>query len=142
MNLVEQYDKFLEIYPQDNIFSSINSWVDDSKKLQVKTSNRLSDSEALSACLTGELPKNLRNRRIVTYAEASYELRYIKEVVSQIDDNKVKYSCLQSLYKSKQAKNLIYVYPVPLTKYQKSRVRVICRLVWYNLYPKEVSSHA
>ena len=137
MNLHEEtkafYDKYMN--QTNNVFDAINLWVDESNSLNSKYLNKLSDAEALSSVLNGKLPENINNRKVVKEVEANYASRYIDEVLSEIDDNLIKISIMKSLDLSKLKKNLVFKYADGLSRAQKARVRIVCKLIWYNLYP-------
>jgi len=126
-------DKYLS--ENENIFEAINIWSNDSEKLKAKYQNRLSSNEALSAILNGNLPDNLDRRIMVRDSEKRYADRYIQEALTQIDDYDIKVSVSQSMSCSRSENHLVFVYLDSLTEAQKARVRVISRLIWYNLYP-------
>lgn len=136
MSIVE-YNKLFETkYMQtcDNVFEALNLWSQDAKTLEHKTRSLLSSNEALNACLDSKLPDNFNQRILISRAEKMYIDRYIKEALSQIDDIDVKKSVCYTLIKSRQLDNLVFVYLDNLSTSQKSRVRIISRMVWYNLY--------
>ena len=122
---------------EDNVFDAINSWVKDSEKIKAQTENRVSNAESLTSAVFGKLPSNTFKRKRVIDMENSYVERYIREEVAQIDDIQVRYSVLGSLSTSIKQKNLVFKYLDALTPAQRARVRVISKLVWYNLYPEE-----
>ena len=120
-----------------DVFASINQWAKDANSVTSRTYDRIGHNEALSSCLTQQLPENLHKRRRVKDMEHLYVERYVREAISQIDDPAVRYSVLTTINASRAEKNLVFKYHDNLTKAQKARVRVISKLVWYNLYPKE-----
>lgn len=122
---------------QNNVFDAINMWVNDATKLKSQYQGRLSSSESLTSCLTSSLPQNIDRRIVVKDSEQLYISRYIKEALTQIDDKDVKLSVLQTLNKSRSENNLTFIYLDILTDSQRSRVRVLSRLIWYNLYPEK-----
>lgn len=139
MNLVDSNRLFEDQYlsQTSNTFEAINMWVKDSKQIEAKYQNRLSSNESLSSALTQKVPDNLDRRKLVKDVESQYIDRYIREALSQIDDKDVRISVLQTLNRSRSEKNLVFVYLDILSDFQKSRVRIISRLIWYNLYPKK-----
>lgn len=139
MSLVDTNRAFENQYlsKTSNVFEAINLWVDDSKELEASYQTRLSSSEALSSLLTHSFPKNLDRRKFVKDSDTRYVKAYIREVLSQIDDYEIRISVLQTLNHSMSEKNLVFVYLDKLSDAQRARVRIISRLVWYNLYPKK-----
>lgn len=136
MNLVHLNSLFESKYEaaNENTFQAINEWIKDSDNLNRKHQYKMADSEALSSVLADKLPENLDRRRLMKHAESEYVNRYIYETASQIDDIDVRKSVIQSLNESRVKKNLVFIYLDSLTAAQKSRVRILCKAVWYNLY--------
>ena len=99
------------------------------RKLLVDNDNRLLESEAITWALTGEKPKLHRKR--ADYSLPSMEI--VDEVLCYVDDEDVCESVKDSYNKSLQAKHLIYCYSHELTEYQRSRVRILMRMIWYNI---------
>lgn len=62
-----------------------------------------------------------------------YESKYIKEMFMYIDDKEIKDAVYDSFYDSKKNCNLIYVYNEITDENQKSRVRILTRMLWSNL---------
>ena len=62
-----------------------------------------------------------------------YESKYIKELFMYIDDKDIKDAVYDSFYDSKLKKNLVYVYNNISDAYKKARVRILTRMLWYNL---------
>lgn len=122
---------------QNNVFDAVNMWAHDATKLEAQYQGRLSSSESLTSCLTSNLPQDIDRRKIVRDSEQLYISRYIKEALTQIDDKDVRLSVLQTLNKSMSENNLTFIYLDILTDSQRSRVRVLSRLIWYNLYPEK-----
>lgn len=136
MSLDKDYELFQSKYLEDtdNVFEAINTWSKDARALKSQTQGRISNSEALSSALTDTLPKNLNERLSVPRAEYAYVIRYIKESLSQIDDKLVKGSVAQTLNTSMSRKHLVFLYLGNLSEAQKARVRIVSKLIWYNLY--------
>ncbi len=119
----------------ENTFEAVKHWYDDAQRLKRISNNKLSNSEALNAALTGKLPQNYISRRSIDLAESEYIDRYIREAVSQIDSIDIQKSVLVSMNISRKNRKLIFAYSSKLTSSEKSRVRIIDRLIWYNLFP-------
>lgn len=62
-----------------------------------------------------------------------YESKYIKELFMYIDDKDIKDAVYDSFYDSKLKKNLVYVYNNISDVHKKARVRILTRMLWYNL---------
>ena len=137
MSLDKQLELFYSEYGQDsNIFESINDWSRKANTLCEKSYNRLSKSESLSSILERKLPDDIDKRIPVQYSDSRYVNKYIKEATTYIDDVDVKRSVINSMYISTKKSNLLFVYVGGLTNSQKSRVRIICRMIWNDLFLK------
>lgn len=139
MSLEGQQKLFEEKYGSrtDNAFEAINMWVEDSRKVVTASARRVSYAEALSACLTDMLPSNLAHRKVVKLIESQYATKYTQEAAALIDDADVRRSVIASIAESQEQNNLVYKYLDVLTPGQRSRVRINCNLIWYNLYPEK-----
>ena len=141
LNLVEQAQLFEERYlvNNDNTFEALNAWIDDANKLCARYQTRLAKSESLTACLTKQLPKNLDDRRVVKFMDATYKSKYIKQALADIDDRMVRSAVQNSLDESLAQNKLVYKYFDLLSSGQRSKVRVLCNMIWSNLYSEEVN---
>ena len=124
-----------------NTFEAINLWIKDSNNLKQQFDTRLSDKECLQSCLTGRLPEDIVTRRLVRNSSKRYIDRYIDAELSQIDDILVRKSVSSSLKRSRDLNNLVFEYHDKLTSSQKSRVRIICKLIWFNCFPRKEYKH-
>ena len=102
------------------------------RKLKV-TNNRILESEAISWVLTGVSPK-LRNRiDDVSHIPANY----VDEILCYVDNENICNSVRDSYAASIQVRHLIYCYQKDLDKHEQSRVRILLRMVWYNIISEE-----
>ena len=139
MNLHEQNKLFEAKYLKDtdNVFEAINSWSNDANNLYSQLNGVISNSESLTYSLTSEIPKHIYQRIPISKVDLRYEYLYIQEALTQVEDKKVKISVIFTLKQSKLEKNLVFVYIDGMSASQKARVRVLSRLIWYNLYPEK-----
>lgn len=144
MPLDDYSKKFFESYmaEEDNIFAAINEYSSNARKLRSSYQNRISDAESLDSVLDGKLPDNLDDRKLIANVEFNYITSYIDSVLADIDDKNIKESVKRSLNESIFSKNLKYLYTEDLSESEKSRVRIICKMVWSNLFIKEDKRHA
>lgn len=138
MSIVDRNKEFQNQYIAncDNVFEALNSYSRDALELKENSDGKLSDSECLSCIVTDKLPDNLKHRIKVEVAETEYIKNYIYKALADVDDVKVKRCVIVSLATSRKHHNLTYQYQHGLSDGQKSRVRVLCNMIWYSLYPK------
>lgn len=136
MSLDIQSKKFYDKYMQDtdNVFEAINQFSEDANELRKKHKNLLACNEALSATLSGILPSNLEERKTLKHLKNKYLQRYVSSVLADVDDIEVKLSVLQSINRSQLSNSLEYEYLDSLTSSQQARVRILTRLIWFNIH--------
>lgn len=139
MSLDEQYKLFDAAYASscENIYEAVNNFAQDARSAQKEHNDKLSNSESLTYVLTKVLPDTFMLRSFVKDAPNRYAFRYVREVTSQIDDPDVRVSVIASMIFSFKQNNLTYKYLLNLSKSQRDRVKIICKMIWYNLYPEE-----
>ena len=135
MNFKSDNEHFNEIVSKfnGNRYQAVQYIQKQSRKLLEYTDNRITDSEAITWVLTGEKP-DYESRKTFNEITAKYEDAYVDEILCYIDDKQVCESIRLSISKSKKSKNLVYRYTKGLDETQKSRVRVVTRMIWYKLF--------
>ena len=138
MSLDSTYVEFSKKYLDDDcdIFAGILNWCEDSRKLQRDSYNCLDVSESLSTCLSGKLPRNFKSRKSLDVVNREYARKYIEEVLCYVYDKDVENSVIRSLMVSKKKGKLTFNYIPGLDFGQKSRVRILCRVLWNDLFMK------
>lgn len=121
----------------ESIYEAIDRWAADAHKLNSKYDGRLSEKECLDVVVTNKFPDDFEKRKIVKLSEVRYVSRYIYEELTHIDDIDVKFSVKLSIEKTIMLRKLQFVYRQNLTESQKSRVRIIVRMLWNNLQAKK-----
>lgn len=139
MSLYKQSVEFFEKYKGEDgsVYDAINQLSVDANKLRRKHEGKLSGSEALTAAITESYPKNLHNRITATESNDRYRRRYIREALCEVDDVWVRRSVYESLRYSYRERHLLFKYYHKLSDGQKSRVRVLTKLIWNNLFREE-----
>lgn len=137
MSLAYQNKLFVDKYMNntDNIFEAVNNLICDSNKVANQYHGMLSSSESLSYTLTDSFPTNFNSRIPILLIESKYIKQYINESLSYINDVDVKKSVILSIKNSLLNKKLEFWYCKNLSLGQKSRVKIISRLIWNNIYP-------
>ena len=90
----------------------------------------LSASKCITWALYGEKPKYESKRD-------TYIKEYIYQVLCNIDDVDIRDAVDRSMSDSLVKKHLVYNYDSISDAYKQSRIRVICRMIWYSLYPEK-----
>lgn len=109
-------------------FSAIHYISQSARKKREEVDYSILESEAITWVLTGVAPK-LRARH--RFNRLSMPL--IDELLSYVDDEEVSQSVRTSYEESMKAHHLIYHYHNNLDDNRKSRVRILTRMIWYNI---------
>lgn len=145
MALLELNKEFESKYAsaEPNMFDAINSMCEDAQRIRSEHGGLLSASESLNAAITGELPDDLGKRIPVDTAHCKYVSQYVETALCDIDDLDVRTSVKETMDKSIPLRRLSFQYEAGMSEGTRSRVRVICRLIWDNFYPhrKEMEPH-
>lgn len=104
------------------------------RKLAEDNDNVISHSEALSWVLHGERPC-LESRRRYIQNVTKHKISYIDDLLSGVDDNYVCDSVRRSVELSEKNRHLIYVYKDVDDEPRRARVRILTRMIWYDLHP-------
>ena len=86
-------------------------------------------SEAISWVLTGEKP-NSKGRK---YENADANIHILDDILSGVDDLHIKESVRDTYFESMKAHHLIYCYHTNLNESEKTRVRILSNMIWYNI---------
>ena len=97
------------------------------------------DSQAISIALTGLLPEDIEYLNRIKTIQIRKNSR-VYDILNYVDDKDVCKSVKNSIHLSTTSKNLTYVYTSGLTDSQKSRIRVLTRIIWYKLLNKRIQS--
>lgn len=111
-------------------FAAINYIAKSARVKRQQVDNRILESEAITWALTGIQPQ-LRER--VHTVDEWYNISYLDEVLSYVDDEQVADSVRESYSESARTHHLIYCYHSSLDESRKARVRVLTRMIWYNI---------
>lgn len=111
----------------DNIYADISKTVSKARILSAKYNHKILQSEALTSIIQNKQPEvsNIENTDI--------ESDIIYEYFCYINDKEVCDAVKKSYYKSKEYKNLVYVYNDIKEPGRQSRIRVLTRMLWYDI---------
>lgn len=126
-------DKFQKLEQQlGSSYAAVNYISSEARKLASKYDNLILHSEAIDWIITGEKPKILSDiGKLCT--RPNYVKSYIDEVLCYIYDINVCESVRHSINASRSSNHLIYVYKDVPDRSRQARVRVLTRMIWYDL---------
>lgn len=111
-------------------FAAVNYIAQSARKKRQEVDNRILESEAITWAVTGIQPKL---RKKIPKVADWYNLSLIDEVLSYVDDEQVAISVRESYNESAKVHHLIYCYHKGLDESRKARVRILTRMIWYNI---------
>lgn len=120
-----------------NPFEAINAWVDDAIGAYDANHGLLSGAESLNAALECGLPDDLVRRIPISDAHSNYVNRYVDLAMREVDDERIRRAVKSSIFISLRRESLTAVTLDDLSEGERSRVRVLCRMIWNNFYPKK-----
>ena len=125
-----QFSQFYKkLSNSSSIYSDVMSISNQARELSKRSGESILHSEAISRVLKGDTSKIVFDDDVID----EYESKYIKEMFMYIDDKEIKDAVYDSFYDSKKNRNLIYVYNEITDENRKSRVRILTRMLWFNL---------
>ena len=125
-----QFSQFYKkLSNSSSIYSDVMSISNQARELSKRSGESILHSEAISMVLKGDTSKIVFDDDVID----EYESKYIKEMFMYIDDKEIKDAVYDSFYDSKKNRNLIYVYNEITDENRKSRVRILTRMLWFNL---------
>lgn len=132
---IGDFKRFRELTNQlGSPYAAVNYISSEARKLANKYDNIILHSEAIDWVVTGEMPDILKNNKYKRIPHRKSNLRsYMDELLSYVDDEAVCESVRYSIYASKSSNHLIYVYKDVSDESRQTRVRVLTRMIWYNL---------
>lgn len=125
-----QFSQFYKkLSNSSSIYADVMSISNQARELSKRSGESILHSEAISRVLKGDTSKIVFDDDVID----EYESKYIKEMFMYIDDKEIKDAVYDSFYDSKKNRNLIYVYNEITDENRKSRVRILTRMLWFNL---------
>ena len=125
-----QYSEFYKkLNSSPRIYADILSVSKQAKDLAKRSGEAILHSEAISMVLKGETSNLISDDEVID----EYESKYIKEMFMYIDDKEIKDAVYDSFYDSKKNHNLIYQYNDIIEPDRQARVRILTRMLWFNL---------
>lgn len=132
VDLQKGVQKYLDVYCGDQ-FKACNAMCFDAFRLYRESGSCLSNNEALSWALTGKAP-DIKERAKQHMNLTVQRTKYMKNLLSYVDDDDVVTCVEESFSQSVRLGNLTFFYPVKIESSKKARVRVLTRMCWFNRY--------
>ena len=129
--LQQGVEKFVSVC-KGNAFEACNLIAYNADKLLKLTQNSVSESEAVSWATTGVAPDNLHERRRQHMLLSVPKTKYMTNLLSYVDDDKISEAVQESFSQSVRLGSLTFYYPSKLSFEQKQRVRILTRMCWHN----------
>ena len=117
------YEKWISYF--GNSYSAVIGVSELAKEKIKVTSEYLSESDALEWVITGKKPKSTMIK------SNKFEKSYMYNLLAEVSDKNIVTSVVKSVYASKDKPTLEFIYIGDLDEFQKSRVRILCRMIRY-----------
>lgn len=118
---------------QDNKFNVIHDICKDARKLHKELAGQCLESECITHSLYNTKPKidvHHVDRRL-----SSYKYWYTDEVLKYVDNPLICKAVRSSIKHSLHLHYLVYDYEDDFDDADRGRIRVLCNLIWYHLFP-------
>lgn len=112
-----------------DIYTTISNLASKARNLADETDNEILHSEAITCILHDTKPKKTKWSK----GDDEYEAIMIRDLFCMIEDKEICDAVYDSYYDSKDANHLIYVYNQISDKSKQARVRILTRMLWYQL---------
>lgn len=113
-------------------YQAVNHIAAQARKLAESHNNVILHSEAINWVITGVKPDILEQVDKLP-DKPNFFRSYVDEALAYVSDGPVRRSAKSSIFASKSARHLIYIYRDVSDPHRRARVRVLTRMVWYNL---------
>lgn len=110
-------------------YLAVNYLAHSARKLSLLTPGWIIESKLITWALTGEAPD--LDKAFSVYYMYNPDVRELDDFLCYIEDPDVRSSVKESYHKSIKHRHLLYVYKSALNESQKSRVRVLMRMFWF-----------
>lgn len=128
MKLQDKFNKLADVFGSN--YAAIRYLANSARQLMLKDTTQLLDSQALTWAITGEKPVT---KHINITLLDKYNINKLEDVLCYVDDEDVCQDVRTSYEESLKSKHLIYCCNRTTNEYQQARVRVLVRIIWYNL---------
>ena len=125
----KQFERFVEMCGGSR-YAATTFVAKEARKLANQYNNVISHAEALSWIISGKPPKIISNYKKVLKIREKGSLNVAYNMLSNVQDEEVKESVLESIRRSNKADHLIYVYIDVYDEHRQSRIRILTRMIW------------
>ena len=128
----EYFRELKENECNNSVFMAVNTVAKRARQKMVDTNGMILESKAISWVLTGESPKipTRTSIEITDHVEYLTSEEYLHELLCTVEDESVVESVRATFEASQRANHLIYCYNHSLDEPQRSRVRILSKIVW------------
>lgn len=110
------------------------------RRRRMKVDGCITESQALAWVITGVEPKEVSMWRNNELTQDDKALIYAEDRIMYIEDLDIHDAVLHSITESRQAGHLIYRYKGLKNPYKKSRLRIICNMIWAEMKQLDVDN--
>lgn len=110
-------------------YGAVNYIAQEARRRRSESDYTMLESEAISWVLTGNKPPTRARSKV----DISTNISMVQDILSEIEDDNVRASVYASYKQSLKVGHLIYCYHESLDEGQQSRVRVLMKMIWYNI---------
>lgn len=104
------------------------------RNLANRYNNLILHSEALTWVLTGERPSILDDNGNLNKSLVKTKISYMDDLLCMVDDEEICKCVRSSISKSNTSQNLVYLYNEITDEPRRARIRVLCRMIWYQTH--------
>lgn len=133
MNWFEINSQFSYIDKYKDPYIACNVLANSARNLCIDNLNCLSESEAISWILTNTPPKKLDKYLQYELHKESRMIEHLIDSLCYVDDKDIKACVGLSILNSIGEGHLIYEYRNIENEYLKSRIRILCNIIWNEL---------
>ena len=105
----------------------------EARRLCEKYDNVISHAEALTWLLSGVVPEGIKQYETKIKQREQRSLWYAKEYLSNILDEEIRESVLESIRRSKIKNHLKFFYGEVFEEHRRTRIRILTRKIWYEM---------
>lgn len=115
-----------------NRFAACKALSNDAISLMSKSKDAILESEAISWALSGDEPKDMKDRARQHMNLTIRKTAYMERLLGYVDEDDILDCVKESYAQSIRIGSLTFYYPKNLKKQDKTRVRILTRMCWYN----------
>lgn len=129
------FQKYIDAF--GSIYAAVSAVSKAARNIANKYDNVILHSEAITWVLTGERPPILERYNEIQERRKNPDIHIINEMLSYVDDKQVCECVKLSINRTKQNNHLIYIYKGISDENKKARVRILTRMIWYQIHEEQ-----